>query len=170
MKEWLSKKSNLVTLSILIIVLILKAPLWLSNAEKEGTAIAPEAYAVLGGSSSEPSITFPDLKMRSLVIFWASWCGPCKIEMARLKKSVESGNISKDKIFAVNPFEAIYEIKKFMAENNYPFTFIDAPELGKKLQIEATPTTLFLDGNRIHTLTTGLSFIGIWRAEIFLSE
>lgn len=170
MKEWFSKKSNLLTLSILIIVLILKAPLWLRNAEKEGTSIEPQSYAVLGTSSSDPSITFPDLKKRSLVIFWASWCGPCKVEMARLKKSVESGNISRDKIFAVNPFEGTFEIEKFMAENKYPFIFIEAPNLGNKLQIEATPTTLFLDGNRIHTLSTGLSLIGIWRAEIFLSE
>ena len=170
MKEWFSKKSNLVTLLILVVVLILKAPLWISNGKKEGTIIDSGSYSVFGTPSSGTLISFPSPQKKSLVIFWASWCGPCKLEMARLKKSVESGNISKNKIFAVNPFEASQEIKKFVAENKYPFTFINAPDLGIQLHIEATPTTLLLDGNRIHTLTTGVSLIGIWRAEIFLNE
>jgi cytochrome c biogenesis protein CcmG/thiol:disulfide interchange protein DsbE len=114
------------------------------------------------------SILFPPKDSKAIAIFWASWCKPCKVEMARLKKSVESGAIPKEAIFAINPFETDLEKKRFLAENPYPFTFIEASSLASELGVQVTPTTLFIDKGIITSMSSGMSIWGIWKAEYFL--
>ncbi|MFG1591408.1 TlpA family protein disulfide reductase [Halobacteriovorax sp. CON-3] len=115
------------------------------------------------------SIQFPPDK-KVVTFFWMTTCTPCKIEMLRLKKSVESGKISKGSIYAVNPFESTAQIKKFLKKNPYPFTFIEDNDLGHDLVIQATPTTVFLDNAKVKYFSTGISFMGIYKAENFISK
>jgi thiol-disulfide isomerase/thioredoxin len=113
-------------------------------------------------------VEFPPKHSRAVTIFWASWCGPCKIEMQRLKSSVENKKISPDLVFAINPFETHSEVITFLKQNKFPFKFIEAPDITEKLNIISTPTTMFLNQGVITSLSSGVSFIGIWKAEYFL--
>lgn len=166
MKKWLSV-SNIFTLVVVTIVVILQAPSFFNNIRQAGTILPGQQYEVIGSNTSA-SVHFPPKDSRGIAIFWATWCGPCKVEMARLKSSVENGNIPREKIFAVNLFEDQQVIKKFLAQNSYPFTFISAPEVAKQINVKATPTTLFLDNGMITSMSSGMSLIGIWKAEFFL--
>lgn len=168
MKKWFSKKSNLFTLILFIFVLIQKAPLLFENMKNEGVVLSSETYEVLNKNIGKDAINFPSPNSKSIAIFWATWCGPCKIEMNRLKSSVENGKIPAGAIIAINPFETKEESRKFIATNAYPFTFIDAPNISQKLNIHATPTTAFFENGKIISISSGMSLFGIWRAEYFL--
>ncbi len=160
--------SNIITFVILSLFLYNRVPVFLENKNQEGKPILPQEYSVF--NSSDEQLTFPALDQRYIVVFWASWCGPCKVEMNRLSTSVNEGKIPGDKIIAVNTFEDSTIIKNFIEDNQYPFTFLNAPELGHELKVQVTPTTLFVDKGVITEISTGMSLVGIWRAEKFLRD
>lgn len=165
MKKWLTV-SNIFTLLIVTLVVFLQAPSFFNNIRQAGTILPSKQYQVIGSKTA--LVHFPPENSRGIAIFWATWCGPCKVEMARLRSSVENGNIPQEKIFAVNLFEDQQVIKKFLAQNNYPFIFISAPEVAQQINVKATPTTLFLENGVITSMSSGMSLIGIWKAEFFL--
>lgn len=168
MKSWFKKKSNVFTLILLTFLVWKKTPEVLKNYNSEGLKLKPQEYQVLNSLNLKEKALFPLEKSNSLVIFWATWCAPCKLEMKRLKSSIENGKIPRKRIFAINPFESNEVIRKYLKKNSYPFTFIDAHNISYQLQVDITPTTLFLEKETVTSRSSGLSIIGIWKAEFFL--
>jgi cytochrome c biogenesis protein CcmG/thiol:disulfide interchange protein DsbE len=161
-KLWLS---NIIFWGAIIFVAYKNIPQWLNGFNQSGKRLETKSYQLIGGENLE----FPKADQKSIIIFWASWCGPCKLEMNRLKSSVEKNLILKTQIFAINPFENQMQIKKFF-NNPYPFQFIDAPDIANQLNVSATPTNVFLDGQKVQSMSTGISLVGIWRAEYFVKD
>lgn len=155
---------------ILVILVWQLGPRWVKHLDMEGKIIQSRPYQAITNDNADEKILFPSPDKKIIAIFWATWCVPCKIEMNRLKKSVINGSIPKDAIIAINPFESVKEYKKFITKSDYPFTFIHAPEITQMLNIEATPTTILFDSEKISSMSTGVSLIGIWRAELFLNN
>lgn len=164
MKDWFKKKSNWLTIVIVAYVAWRQAPILLNSFQSQGTILETKTYTTI--SPTKPfQVEFPSKESKALAIFWATWCGPCKVEMQRLKSS----HIDQSKIFAINPFEDAATSRKFLETNDYQFTFIDAPEVTQRLKIELTPTTLFINKGEITSMSTGMSLIGIWKAQWFLN-
>ena len=162
--------SNIIFVLILSFVLYQKVPLWISQHKKEGELFLPQNYSAFSLDKTISMVSFPQENNNTLAIFWATWCGPCKVEMKRLKKSVDEGKIPKNSIFAINSHESIKIQKKHVLENNYPFIFIQAPNLEKILDVQVTPTTAMFKKTKLHDLSSGISLIGIKQAESFLSS
>lgn len=157
-----NKGQLLASLVLIALFSYLHIPTFFKNTENEGKKIISRPYAVFNKSEI---MTFPFENSNSVAIFWASWCAPCKLEMARLKSSVEAGKIPKENIFAINPFENRVEILKFINQNSYPFAFIEAPELSSELQIDRTPTILLFEKDKIKSISSGISLLTVWKAE-----
>ena len=64
-----------------------------------------------------------------LINFWASWCGPCRIEHPLLMKLSKENNI---KILGVNFKDKKKSASKFLKDLGNPYDFIAKDELGKQ--------------------------------------
>ena len=88
-----------------------------------------------------------------LLNFWATWCGPCRLEMPFIQDIYEDEGFS-DKglvILAINIGEDSSTVKKFMVGNGLTFpVLLDADQkIAPEYNIRAIPTTFFIDKNGI---------------------
>ncbi|MCO4755259.1 MAG: TlpA family protein disulfide reductase, partial [Bacteriovoracaceae bacterium] len=138
-------KSNCVFLILIIFALYRQYPTIVNNFSAHGKQLeARDLYTIPEGKL----VQFPP-ESKALAIFWMTTCGPCKIEMARLKSSVENGKIQAQSIYAINPFESRSQIKQFITKNDYPFTFLEDRGTGLELGVNSTPTSVFLNKGKI---------------------
>ena len=166
----MNKNNIIFTILAIAFFLIIQGPNLVNNFQAQGSKIKNLSIQKIGiKKPDENQFSLQDQK--NVILFWASWCAPCKLEMKRLHSSIKSGSIDSKKVWAYNPFENISTIKKFIKTNEYDFQFIKAdPPLEKVLNIKATPTYLWLDGSTIYRMTTGISFINLWWLEYFLAD
>src|SRR5271166_6682892 len=84
----------------------------------------------------------------SLVLFWASWCGPCKAEAAEIQRYSQTSQGS-GRIVGVNWSDARPEAHSFIA--HYGWTFPNMRDgdgsVGNEYKLTGLPTTFVLDGN-----------------------
>lgn len=159
--------SNLIALILIVALVYIKFPIFANNIKNEGTKISSREVSLL---EKDGKIIFPPEHGKIIVIIWATWCGPCSIEMKRLKASVEKGKIPASAIFAIAPFENQATIKNFLRVHNYPFVFVDAPDVAEGVKASVTPTTLFIENGKIVSMNSGISVFGIFEAEKFISN
>ncbi len=119
-----------------------------------------------------PDITLPPLdsenegfaraeleKGKPIVInFWASWCGPCRIEHPTLEALSQREGVT---IYGVNYRESLYgksarDARDFLNELGNPFSKINQDEKGRvsiDWGVSGVPETFVVDGNgviRVH--------------------
>ncbi len=155
------KISDVVFAVVLFALAVFRLPTMLANFAMEGKTIPAVSRQVIG---SGESVSYPP-EGGAVAIYWATWCAPCKLEMIRLKKSVEAGDIPRDRVFAISLSEDAATINGFLAKNDYPFTFLMPSPQDEAFQIAATPTLVLLKDKQVVSVGTGPSFWGIWRAE-----
>lgn len=166
MNQKIKKYANLALTFLMIgFIAIQIGPSFISNFSNEGKTL-PRIVTKDIGSKTELALP---LKGNSIIIFWATWCGPCKIEMNRLQESVDSGKIPAERIIAINAFEDEKAISAFLKSASYSFKFIANQSLAETLEISRTPTTLFVENGVITKMSSGLSLLGIWQAEFLFN-
>lgn len=104
------------------------------------------SFSLLGLDGKEYSTD--DVSKPLVINFWASWCGPCKLEAPELVKLHQKYN-KNIQIFAVNmtTSDSIEGAKEF--SENYGFEFpvlLDTENIvSEKYNITAIPTTYFVN-------------------------
>lgn len=155
------KKSDFFFLAVILAMFAYRLPGILEHFRTEGTTHAPVERSVLG---RETTVSYPPAGP-AVTIYWATWCAPCKLEMSRLRASVEAGKIPRDRIFAISQGEGAGVLKKFLSENSYPFVFLLAHPQDEAFKISATPTLILWQDRKVLSMSAGLSLWGIWRTE-----
>ena len=81
-----------------------------------------------------------------LLNFWASWCGPCRLEMPVIEKLHQQFHGKGLRVFGVND-EDIDTIRDYLAEHEYSFpTLVDADQQAMNLyRIRSIPTMVVID-------------------------
>ncbi|MCK4273426.1 MAG: redoxin domain-containing protein [Dehalococcoidales bacterium] len=100
------------------------------------------------------TISLVELRGRPVIInFWATWCGPCRMEMPALQEVYEDREWAERGliILAVNLGESASAVRKFMEANRLSFTVLldTEQEVGMMYNISAIPTTYFVDNDGI---------------------
>lgn len=88
-----------------------------------------------------------------MVNVWASWCKPCQYEMPAMQKIHEKYSERGLVILAVNnTYQDNYsDVVNFVADNNltFPILLDRTGEVSKLYQVQALPSTYFIDQNGI---------------------
>jgi cytochrome c biogenesis protein CcmG/thiol:disulfide interchange protein DsbE len=155
------KKIDYAILVFGVFFLLSRLPGVIANFQSEGEIHRSETRYILGSNNA---ISYPP-EGGAITLYWATWCAPCKLEMLRLKNSVNSGKLPKQRVFLISLSEDPKTVESYLAKNPYPFTFLQPSRADLDLQISATPTLILWENRRVLSIGTGLSLWGIWRAE-----
>jgi peroxiredoxin len=97
------------------------------------------------------TIKLSDLRGKPVMVnFWATWCGPCKIEMPLF---IDAYNKNKDKlvILGVDVQEQPAQVKAFAEQMglNFPLVIDPTGEVSTIYQVRGLPTTIFVNAEGI---------------------
>ncbi len=157
------KLTDYFVLGVFLVFLVNRLPGIIESYKLEGSSVANMSLDLL----NEPAKNLYDIQGPKVLIFWASWCAPCKFEMKRFHKAMANQEIPKDKILFVNMGENPKTIFKFLKKNNYSFRIVldKMGKLSNKFKVSSTPTIVYLDeSNHIKHVSTGISALTIYRA------
>jgi len=116
-----------------------------------GQPAPPLALTELGENGPAPTdadLRAPGVK---LVNFWASWCGPCRVEHPTLQKMADAGI----PIFGVNYKDTDVNAQRFLDELGNPFAMIGVDGTGRtgiNWGIYGVPETFVINGDGIVVL------------------
>jgi peroxiredoxin len=118
------------------------------QAEMAAGKLAPDF--TLRNLAGEP-MKLSDLRGQPVLInFWASWCGPCRLEMPNLVQTYAAHQAEGFVILAVNPTieDTRPDVKAFVEEFNIPFPVLldETGEVTNQLyRLRGLPTSVFVN-------------------------
>ena len=154
---WISRGINILLGLVITYQLVSYWQRTQSAKEIEGKTLQPVQLTDLKGSA----VTLPTTRERHALVFWASWCGPCKIDLYRINAAVDRGEIKRSQITAVALEEDVDTVTETVAERGYEFPVVVDREglLARQLNIPATPTVALLEGNQVKQMSVGVSVV-----------
>lgn len=96
-------------------------------------------------------IDFNQFKGKVLFInLWATWCGPCRVEMPSVQKLYDGLDHNKVQfiMLSLDRDDAVAKINKYATKNNFTFPiYIPSGSLPVQFQVSSIPTTFIIDRN-----------------------
>ena len=92
-------------------------------------------------------VRLADYKGKVIVInFWATWCGPCRIEMPELERAMEKYKADKDVVFlAINTDDDRNYVEPYVKGQKIKLPVVYANNLDAEFRITSIPTTIVFD-------------------------
>lgn len=162
-----TKGLNILLTLVVLTLLAAKVPLIYSNFKTEGTLAADFSVQTNKGHDFH----LKDITANKIIIFWATWCPPCELELSRINEMVKDKKINADSILAISINEEKEIVDRAVSERGYEFIvgYDFDGHISKKYSVEGTPTLVFIDKDKkINWLSTGLSPFLTLRTKIFL--
>lgn len=128
-------------------------------AEKSKALMAPPfSLPNINGKT----VSLSDYKGKWVFVnFWATWCGPCVMEMPMLAKLHSTMKGQKFEMLAINTMEQTTpdQVKKFTKDNKIPFTVLldNDNKIGKTYFVQSLPTTYVISpAGEVYTQAVGV--------------
>lgn len=153
MKKWFSF-SNILFVAVILFFMLSRGPGMLRSFQEQGQS-APSLQGLTSIDGKE--LNFSGNK---ILIFWATWCGPCDIELARINKLVRDKNISSEQVIAISVDDNLEVIQRAQQERGYLFPIVwdQAGVFAKQFTVAGTPTIVVIDKeNKVVWKTMGIS-------------
>lgn len=86
-----------------------------------------------------------------LINFWASWCGPCRVEMPHIQAAFETHRERGLVVLAVNQLEPAPPIANFVDQFGltFPVPLDSDGQVSRTYQVRGLPTTFFVDAEGV---------------------
>jgi cytochrome c biogenesis protein CcmG/thiol:disulfide interchange protein DsbE len=125
-------------------------------------------------STQNTPVSFPPADGRkSAAVFWTTWCGPCKLEMEIIKRSIAKNNIPPERVFAIHIEGTADQVGAHMQKFGFTFpALVDADgSLAHALGVSMTPTIFLISGKgKIEWASSGVGPTDVFRIEKFLTD
>lgn len=173
METWIRRIRDFGVLNIVFILLISyllaqRLPQMWQMYQNQGTAAPIASFQNLQGDIRN----LPSPGQRQVVVFWATWCGPCKIELSRLDAMIAKGSVRPEQVLAISSGESVDLVRQEVQERGYHFS-VGIDERGQAAmayQVSGTPTVLLIDEKGlVQWVTMGLSPSLEFRVSQFLA-
>lgn len=151
--DWLL---NIATVFLLVLLLWQRGPGILEHFKIESQMAPAFRVPLLDGSFFELN----KKKENVILVFWATWCGPCSLELSRINEMIKKNEVSAASVYAISSHEEKSLLEKVVAERGYGFQVgVDADgRVASLFGVNGTPTIVFIDAEqKIDWITTGLS-------------
>lgn len=93
-----------------------------------------------------PTVELSELEVQPVLVnFWATWCGPCVMEMPYLQAAFEEKG-TEAKFIAINLGEDVGRVRQFAQGRGLSFTIaLDTKKTGEAYNIRYIPSTFLID-------------------------
>lgn len=167
MKQIFSRLSSLALIIVIVVIIAQRFPIIYENFKSEDNKFNDVSFL----SINQQPISLVGKK--TILVFWATWCPPCKIELNRLNDLIIEKKIPYDSVVAISMNESFVTVQKYLQKNPFRFQVVldETGQISEKYLVNVTPTVFFIDANlNIGWRTTGLSPLLFYRVTSFLNN
>lgn len=145
---------------VIVIAIFFAVSLWQTRSHLRGDAPAFSLSTIEGATVSTASLSGKP----TLVVFWAPWCGVCKVESRNVSWLRSLVGERAHVISIASDYDDLADVRAYVAEQgvDYP-VLLGGRKLARAFQVTAFPSAFFLDAEgRItssvvgYTTTAGL--------------
>lgn len=150
-----SQLGNILILTLLSLFLLNRGPGIYNQFKIQGQLAADFEVAGVKGEKFHLKNN-----QKQILVFWATWCVPCKIEMNRINKMIEQNEVSKDLFLAISVGEEWNVVNEFISREKFlfPVALDQSGVVANFYSVKGTPTIVFIDeNNQIEWMTMGIS-------------
>lgn len=170
MQKYLKHLPNLLLVIFLAAMLVQKWPLLMSNIKREGAKAPDFSAQTLTGTVYE---SIQDQGQKRVFVFWATWCAPCKVELARIQDLIDQQEIKAESVLAISSFEDERLLRKTALQKKYTFPIIAdrSGSLSQAFAVQVTPTFIFKNAaGQMEWIGSGISPLLSMRVKNFLKD
>lgn len=146
--------SNVLILAIVLLVFTLRGPQIIALFKLEG------GTAKDIGSLTDIHGNYVNQEGAMALIFWATWCGPCELELGRINSLIQKSKILPKKVVAISVDEDSQVVKDTVQSRNYLFPVVwdKGGILSATYKVSGTPTVIIINPEKkIAWASSGIS-------------
>lgn len=158
----------------LALVVVLARALWgrYTTYQRHQTVVGTSLKNLVAADLDGNRQRLPRSSGPFVLVFWASWCGPCTVELGRINDAIADGDLPAEAIYALSLDDSAQAAAQAAADRNYRFSVYWNPDhkWARKLAVTSTPTAVFVDeSGRVQDVEAGMSLLPVQEISGFLN-